>query len=487
MRTLLRSVLSILAGRSTGIVLGLLFTPLLVRVLSQEQYGLYASILAAFGLFTLLSKGGLFDACRKTVAEETPNSIEVQNVISLSLVFSLLYGIIGTVIVSVLLFSGIVPQLYRPYVLILSISIVFANVFSVIRGVFFGIQSELWGEILRVSRRLIYMTTGLFLAYIGYDLYGVFVGYTLSFVVMTSVAGAVLMRKFSLRFPPRETFSTQGKNIATYGGYQLIGGVSAAFLYKADILLVEFFQGSTSTALYNSAILPAEMIWFVPSIIQAVFLQHVAKLWGEDDIEQINENVKTGIKYGTLSLVLFGVGLFGLAEPLLYVYFGEEYISAATTLKVLIVGTFFFGLSRVTLPVFQATGWIRATEFITLAALVINIALNLVLIPRYGLIGAGIGTMTSYIAIFAGNLIIWKQSPIEIVPFGWFGKLIAIQGIFASIFLGTIYISDFSPIISLFGFPIFGLLIFLGLNIFAGYIPLSKLRRAVIDLAKQYR
>ncbi|MFC7076801.1 flippase [Haloarcula halophila] len=484
MHTLLRSILSILAGKSFSILIKLIFTPILVRVISQEQYGLYASILAAFSLITLLSKGGLFDACRKTVAEATSDSAEIQKVISLSLVFSLLYGAIGTALVSVLLFSGILPQIYRPYVLVLLVSIIFTNVFSVIRGVFFGIQRELWGEFLGVSRQLVYVITGLILAYVGHGLSGVFAGYTLSFIIITFISSALIMREFSFQLPTSDDFRTQGKHIATYGGYQLIGGMSAAFLYKADILLVELFQGASSTALYNSAIVPAEMIWFIPSVIQLSFLQHTANLWSEGEIEKINETVKTGIKYGTLSLALFGVGLFGLAEPLLSVYFGQEYVGAATTLQVLILGTFFFGLSRVTMPVFQAIGWIRATEFATLIALIINIALNVVLIPRYGIFGAGIGTMISYTSIFVGNIVIWNRSSIDIVPIEWFAKLIAAQAIFAAIFLGTVFVCDSSPIVSLLIFPPFGLLVFLGTNVFAGYIRLSDLKAVFMDLVE---
>ena len=481
MPSLLRSILSILIGKISGMVIGLLYTPILVRIISQKQYGLYASILAGFSLITLISKGGLFDACRKTVAETNSENGEIQKVISVSMTLSLFYGILGTSIVLILLASGLLPNLYKPYVLILSFSIIFGNILVIVRGSFFGTQKEFLAEILNVSRQVIYVTTALALAYLGYDLFGVFIGYVFSFVFAAVVGIIIVSLKFpSFSLPSTEDFSVQGKDIATYGGYQLVGGMSAVLLYKADILLVEFFHGSTSTALYNSAIVPAEMIWFVPSVIQLSFLQHVADLWSEDNIEKINQNLKNGFKYGFLSLSLFGVGLFGLAEPFLSVYFGAEYIDATTTLRVLIMGTFFFGLSRTILPVFQAIGWIRATEFVTLLSLALNIVLNIILIPQYGIIGAGIGTMISYVTIFIGNIIIWQRSSIEIVSPGWIGRLIATEGVFMIIFIGLIRTSEFSPLIELIIFPPFGLLIFFGINIFAGYLSISVIKSIVI-------
>jgi O-antigen/teichoic acid export membrane protein len=242
-------------------------------------------------------------------------------------------------------------------------------------------------------------------------------------------------------------------------------------LYRTDILLVEFFKGGTFTALYQSAITPAEMIWFVPSAIQLAFLQHTTSLWSSDQVGEINENIQTGFKYSVLSLTLFGVGLVVLAEPFLTVYFGPEYVDAATTLQVLVFGTFFFGITRVIVPVFQATGWVRYTELITVGALVLNVLLNVTLIPRYGIIGAGIGTGLSYVAIFVGNVTLWKHSQFDVVPLKWAGKLVITQGVFAALFLGIVRSVDLAPWLSLLVFPPSGLMLFLGINTTAGYIP----------------
>lgn len=473
MGSLLRSVLSILAGKSSGIVISLIFTAILVRVISQEQYGLYASILAGFSLFTLISQGGLFDACRKKIAETSPDGKERSIVITLVLTLSLLYALVSTGGVIVILISDIIPKIYMPYIVILSVSIIFANVFIVIRGVFFGVQKEHLAEIFNVSRRLLYTSTGLGLAYIGYDLWGVFFGYTLSFILITFIGILFLSRRFSFAIPSTDDIISEGKDIAVYGGFQLIGGVSAALLYNADILLVQYFKNSVDTALYKSAILPAEMIWFVPAVIQLAFLQRVAKLWTQGDIDGINKNVKIGIKYGVLSLTLFGVGLFALADPFLSVYFGNDYVGASTTLRLLILGTIFFGLSRVIIPVFQAIGWIRVTELVSAGALVLNIALNVLLIPRFGILGAGIGTTISYVAIFGGNLVIWALSPVDLVPIQWFVKLVAVQCLFAAIFITIVSLLDLSPILSLLVFPPFGLFLFTVMNLITGYIPLA--------------
>lgn len=486
MSTLLRSIFSIFSGKAASILISLIFTPILVRIVSKEQYGLYVSVLAGFSIFALLAKGGLFDSSRKIIAENIKDQTKTSEIVSLSVLISIGYGITAVSIASLSILLGIVPSRYVPFIWILLIAVVFENVFNIVRGIFYGQQREHVAEVLNIGRRVLYVVVGLTLAYIGYDLIGLFIAYSISFVVVGVVGGIYIFRHFEFSVPSIESIKRQGREIATFGGFQLIGGLSAAFLYKVDILLVEYFRTSTATALYNSAIVPAEMIWFVPSVIQMAFLQHTASLWTKDDIESINEQIRTGIKYSILALTLFGVGLFALAEPFLQVYFGGDYVAAADTLRLLILGTFFFGISRVIVPVFQATGWVRHTELMTVGALLINVVLNIALIPRYGIIGAGIGTSISYVMLFVGNVSIWLYSPFKVVSLRWTTPLVLAQGLFAVVFLAVVSIADVSPLISLLVFPPLGLVLFLGINATFGHIPIQVLRSQVNKAVERF-
>lgn len=451
-------------------------TPILVRVLSRPEYGLYAGVLAGFSIVTLLSKGGSFDAVRKTVAEHADDGRAVSSIVSTSFVLSAIYGIVVVVVVLLGNETGVLPSTYAPYVWVLVVTVLFGNLFTIVKGSFFGLQRESIAEALTVTRRLLYVTSGLTLAYVGYGLVGVFAGYALSFVVVAVLGTVLLARHASYTLPTREVFAARGTEIARYGGYQLVGGLSATLLYKADVLLVQFFRGRTATALYQSAIVPAELIWFVPSAIQLAFLQRTASLWSESNVEGIDDDLKTGVKYAVLSLTLFGAGLFALAGPFLRVYFGPEYAEAAPTLRVLIVGTFFFGISRVIVPVLQATGWVRETELVTVVALLINLSLNVALIPHYGVVGAGVGTAASYVFLFVGNTILWIRSPFAVVSPRWILELLSVQAAFSACFLSIVAFSDVSPLLSLLLFPPVGLLLFLGINVKSGYIPISTVR-----------
>jgi O-antigen/teichoic acid export membrane protein len=470
MSSLFRSIISILSGKLIGRVIGLIFTPILVRIISQSQYGLYASILAGFNIIALVFKGGLFDATRKIVAEHATQTKEVSSIALSSLFVASIYSLLAILSMFIILRLQIIPPTYSRHVWVLLCSILFINVLTSVRGLFYGLRLESIGEILYLIRKVTYFISASILVYSGSGIIGVFVGYVISFIC-SAIMGIITLFNYSIHnIPRRQDIIYYNKEIASFGGYQLIGGLSAVLLYRIDVLLIEFFRGSGSTGLYQSAIISAEIIWFLPYAIQLAFLQHTANLWGEQKIDQINDNIQSGIKYAILSLTIFGVGLFGLAKPFLGLYFGPEYVGAATTLRLLILGTVSMGVVRVIIPVLETIGWIRYTAFVAVGAVTINIPLNMILIPQYGITGASVGTAMSYVFLSVGIIYIYYYSRLDSVSLSWIIRIVRSQVIFAVLFLTVVRLSTFSSLISLIVLSPFGLALFLSINIIDGHI-----------------
>jgi O-antigen/teichoic acid export membrane protein len=329
--------------------------------------------------------------------------------------------------------------------------------------------------VLQTSQKALFALFALVLAYVGFELTGVFVGYSLSFVIVTLVGFLVLVSNFDLHLSSVAKFRNIATELFTYGGTQLIGGLSALLLYKTDILLIRYFRDSTATAIYNSAIVPAEYVWFVPAVMQMAFLQRTANLWADEQIDAINDQIRTGVKYALLSLTLFGAGLYALAGPFLEIYFGAEYLPASRPLRILIVGTFFFGISRVVNPVFQATGWLKYTEANTVVVLVVSVLLNLLLIPRYGILGAAIATSCSYVLMFVGVAIIWWRSTFAFLDRRFVARIVLVQAGFALVFVRLVSMVNLGTSLSLLVFPLVGAVIFTGLNVATGIVAFDDL------------
>jgi O-antigen/teichoic acid export membrane protein len=453
MNGLLRSAVAILSGRLFRLVLTVLFTPLLVRLLSVEEYGVYAYLMAIVGVLTVVAPLGLFDSVRKHVAESPRRSEEEAPVVAAATVLSLLYSLI---VVALFLVSNRVLQIVPDRFAHLVVAILLANnLFQVYRGVFHGRRREHVSELFESAMRVVYVTLALGLAYYGYGVRGVIAAYAASLLVAV-FALALATSTVDCRTVTRNAFERCVERVAPYGLVQAVGGVAAVMLYKIDIVLVEYFGSSAETALYQAALLPAEYVWFVPSAIQMALLQNASYHWSRDDVDRLNENARRCLKYAVAALILFGVGLFTLSPEFAVAYFGPEYEASALPLRILLVGTLFFGVNRVLVPVLQATGRLRYTEVLTVAALVLNVVLNVLLIPRHGIVGAAVGTSVSYVFMFVGGLMIWHRSEFVFLTGSELLRLGALFVAFAVPFWTAVRVASLPPLMALVVFPTAG-------------------------------
>jgi O-antigen/teichoic acid export membrane protein len=84
-----------------------------------------------------------------------------------------------------------------------------------------------------------------------------------------------------------------------------------------------------------------------------------------------------------------------IAPQLLRTVFGGEFMPAATALQLLLISLLFIALHGASRNVFLAYDRLGVESWIMAAGVVVNVALNLLLIPRFGLNGAAFATATA--------------------------------------------------------------------------------------------
>ena len=97
-----------------------------------------------------------------------------------------------------------------------------------------------------------------------------------------------------------------------------------------------------------------------------------------------------------LTFPLFLLFIF-FSKDFIFFLFGEEYVQAQYALRILCVGTFvnaFFGAVGILLQIHEKQNFIFKVHII---AAVLNVVLNLLLIPRYGIEGAAAATSTAMV------------------------------------------------------------------------------------------
>ncbi|WP_415380178.1 polysaccharide biosynthesis C-terminal domain-containing protein [Halosimplex sp. TS25] len=397
----IRGFLSIFSSQFSILMLNLIFTPLIVRLLGSSQYGDYAFLLSILGISMILVNAGIFDGLRKFVAESRDIPNWEDHVFGLYARVGMLFAFTGILIFTIANLTGITARLLGPrfekYFYLLSGIIVARQVFSLIRSGLMGMGLEQISEPLKTVQRLVFGISAISLVWIGTELNGVLIGHILGPVAAIIVGFYYIYNNFSLgsvfRSPP-ESFPR--KELLTFNSLSILLILLMSSLYHLDILLLKPLAGSQSTGYYKGALTIAEFLWFVPNILQTVLLHSTSELWSESDTSRISNLVSRITRYTLLFTLLLIMGLAALADPLLPLYYGPDFVAAVPALLLLLPGALGFAIARPIFAVGQGKGDLTLLIVATGIAATVNAVLNVILIPRYGMTGAAIATSIGY-------------------------------------------------------------------------------------------
>lgn len=169
--------------------------------------------------------------------------------------------------------------------------------------------------------------------------------------------------------------------------------VAVAMLYfKLDSIMLGLFRGAVEVGWYNAAYRIAEGLLVIPTVLYNVLFPRLSILHQEDNAS-VERVVGKGCKY----LIAIGVfitflGIVG-AEEWIAILYGAEYAEASWALRILLVTTPFLFLWLVFVVLLNSINLPRIPLLGVTLGTILNVALNLVLIPHYGYIGASISTV----------------------------------------------------------------------------------------------
>jgi O-antigen/teichoic acid export membrane protein len=167
-------------------------------------------------------------------------------------------------------------------------------------------------------------------------------------------------------------------------------------IYNSDLIFLRVFQDRRTVGWYSASY---QLISFLINMAAAYSLSLLPAL-----TRVAGDRARRDALYGDATAQTFAVGLpiaVGgalLAAPIIALVFGPEFEPSARALAILIC-TLPFTLSKeVDLIALIVAGRERTVMRMTAAAVAVNLALNLALIPSYGMLGAAISTLATEIA-----------------------------------------------------------------------------------------
>jgi O-antigen/teichoic acid export membrane protein len=171
-------------------------------------------------------------------------------------------------------------------------------------------------------------------------------------------------------------------------------------LLRTDTLMIAYFESDVQVGLYEYAYPLAGAMSLALTAFGFLYLPMTSRLDADGRLDEVNVLYQVTTKWIYIVTFPAFLAFTVFSSDVLQIFFSERAAAAGPALTILSVGFFVSaaaGRSRETL---SALGNTRAVLFSNAVAFAINVALNLVLIPRFGFVGAAVTSALSYTSLY---------------------------------------------------------------------------------------
>ena len=387
-------------GAGIGIhLLSFVTTIVIVHNLSTRDYGVFSLIMSFSTTLTYMSVVGLpqviifFLGKRK----EPP-----ERVIGLSLFLTGCIGIL-TVILGCILkgpvlrsFLKDIPSFYY-YLLLIYFFITLVD--TCLLSIYRGFQNYLIYNIRRLLNPLgNLLGIGLLFLFFKISLETV----VAAFITINIVTTTWLFLRLISRTPVRFYFNWNllksffGYGIKSYS--QLLIG---HLIYQIDIYIISYLLGVKEVAYYSIAVGVATMLWFIPDTVGTVLFPTLSSTQKEEEIHAFSAKICRNILFVT-TIGAISLGIAG--KYFILLFYGSSYSLSITPMWLILPGIVAMSGYKILTRDFSSRDRQQVPIVAGILSLIVNVCLNFLWIPKYGIEGASLASTVAY--FLAGAILV---------------------------------------------------------------------------------
>jgi len=211
----------------------------------------------------------------------------------------------------------------------------------------------------------------------------------------------------------REGLATlRGGALATISRYM------RALTVTGDVVLVSILMSDRAVGLYSAAYRVCFLLTAIAVSAHVVFIAPLTR--ARDRLDEGNAVLGRSVRLAWLAVFPLVIGGMQVAPDLLAFMFGEEFREGATAFRLLLASIGVYALQGAVRNVFVVQDRMDTDARINGVAALLNIALNIVVIPRYGLTGAAtVMVLTELLVLIATSVVLFQ--------WGWRVPVIALR------------------------------------------------------------
>ncbi|NQU83209.1 MAG: flippase [Parcubacteria group bacterium] len=443
-------------------ILAFVYFTIIARGIGVENIGKYSFAISFAMIFSIFVDFGLTSAMVREIARARDKiKLYINTLFSVKIVFAFVAFSLIYLVINILNY----PDITRNFVYLAGLAIILDSFHLSFYGVFRGLRNLKYEAVGLIIGQFFILMVGLIVVFFDLSLYLLFVA--LISGGLFNIIFSLSLIKIKEGFFPRPAFN---KKIFIY-----LGKIAAAFALAGifvkvysyiDTVLLSYLKGDLAVGWYSIPIKLTLAFQFVPMALVAS-LYPTLSYYFKNSSERLLETFMKGMRYLILLAIPLAFGIGILSDKIILTLYGTDFSPSIIPLQILAIGLVFAFLSFPVGSLLNACNKQAVQTTILGLTMVLNVGLNLILIPRFGVIGASITATISYFFLFTVG-IVYARKVVKYKAGALFQ--IFFKSLIASIIMVGV-VSFFKPfvnfvVLSLLGMAVYGIVMYIihGIN-----------------------
>jgi O-antigen/teichoic acid export membrane protein len=376
-------------GGLVGPLVSIFMVPIYTRIFMPDDYGVISLVQVTIAFVTVFLILGTDSASARYYLD--PESDQDRKLTASTAMFFRIVILLAGCLVFIC-FSGEISRLifqtsiHSKYLIIAAAAIPFVQCGALCMNLLrFNFRPVIYAALAVGNLLFSVLLTILFVVFLGWGIIGIFAATLISSIVLFLISAFITKGYFSLTFSTRRL-----RELLRFGIPLVPYGITVYLIQNCDRYFLSYFSTLEQVGLYSIGFQIANLLLLLFVGVSLAWSPFVLSTYKENNIKAIYARVMNYLVSATFLLVI-GLSLF--SREILMVFTTEQYLGAYIVVPFLAL---YMALYQLGLFMGFGIGIAKKTHHFTWIAGVtaaVNVGLNFLLVPRYGMIGAAIATL----------------------------------------------------------------------------------------------
>jgi O-antigen/teichoic acid export membrane protein len=395
----------------------IIFLPIITKVLGASDYGIYTSLLVTLSFLLPFSLLGTNISIVRFLAPEKNKIKKAKSLFTslyfvcfTSIVFSLfLYFSAGT------LANTVFGNPESAEIIRLGAFLFPVEALLVIFVSFFQMKQQMYlVSLINISKALGPLALAILFLLSGYGLMHLIYSFIIVYSTLTFFSLLLVLKDLRPTFPDWSILA----GYLSFGIPLVIATFSGTILNLGDRYVIGFFMSSTAVGIYAVAYTIGNIISIFMAPINVAILSPASKAYESSRENELKNYFEYGIKYFLMLAIPAIFALTLLSDSFITALATEEFLNDNFMIVGFVsIAALFYGLFNINATIFYVLKKVKTLTIILIGGAISNIILNILLVPKFGLVGAAFSTLLCFMSIYITSLYISrKHMKISIKP-----------------------------------------------------------------------